>query len=211
MPKLPHYTCLSHSDAVYCSTISAIVQLVRILGSHPSDPGSSPGGGSKFKVMWSFFFILMLFLVAPSAALNGKCIICIGTLQFVIWADHEGDIECYVAHPHHSCFPVTMTCMSWLWHAQWCLSASISRDSKTVCASLFSWRTVRRNLTGLRECQKSKHEHTKQHHIEEMLLLNAIYTHHTPCWLQREQKLLPKQEQLHHQFVKNQICNLLHI
>ena len=34
---------------------------------------------------------------------------------------------------------------------------------------------------GLRECQKSKHEHTKQHHIEEMLLLNAIYTHQTPC------------------------------
>ena len=25
--------------------MSAIVQLVRILGSHPSDPGSSPGGG----------------------------------------------------------------------------------------------------------------------------------------------------------------------
>ena len=25
---------------------SAIVQLVRILGPHPSDPGSSPGGGS---------------------------------------------------------------------------------------------------------------------------------------------------------------------
>jgi hypothetical protein len=37
-----------------------------------------------------------------------------------------------------------------------------------------------KNLS-LRECQKWKHEHTKQHHIEEMLLLNAIYTHQTPC------------------------------
>ena len=33
------------SVAMFLST-SAIVWLVRILGSHPSDPGSSPGGGN---------------------------------------------------------------------------------------------------------------------------------------------------------------------
>ena len=30
--------------------MSAIVELVRTLGSHPSDPGSSPGGGILFEL-----------------------------------------------------------------------------------------------------------------------------------------------------------------
>jgi hypothetical protein len=54
------------------------------------------------------------------------------------------------------------------------------------CASPRSWRTVGRNVTGLRECQKSKHERTKQHHIEGMLHLNAILMHQTTYLLQHE-------------------------
>jgi aromatic ring-opening dioxygenase LigB subunit len=44
---------------------------------------------------------------------------------------------------------------------------------------------VGRSLSGICKCQKSKHEHTKQHYIGEAPLVNAIFEHQTIILQQR--------------------------
>ena len=46
-----YFVSSAHMRCLASEARSAIVQLVRILGPHPSDPGSSPGGGILLSVV----------------------------------------------------------------------------------------------------------------------------------------------------------------